>query len=316
MTAAVALGLAAALAYGAGDFLAGLLSRRVSYILVAVIASAVSWFVMSVALAATWEGAPQAAAGLWGAASGMGSALGTLALYRGLGRGPMGVVAPLSALGAAVVPVLVGVLTGDRPAPGAWAGVALALPAIWLVSSQDAAGSGVQAAPASVAPGQRTNGIVDGLLAGMGFGLLFIALDRAGEGSGLWPVAIGQATATAVLAVVAVPGLRRAVARSARSTASRRRRGRMLPDLRSDLPDTSRRVIMAAGLVGVLGAVATTLYFLSTHAGMLAIVAVVTSLYPAITVVLAAMLLHERVRGLQSVGLALALVAVTLIVVS
>jgi len=76
----------------------------------------------------------------------------------------------------------------------------------------------------------------------------------------------------------------------------------------------SRRVSYV--LVGVLGAAATTLYFLSTHAGMLAIVVVVTSLYPAITVVLAAMLLHERVRGLQSVGLVLALVAVTLIVVS
>lgn len=287
--AAVALGLAAALAYGTGDFIAGLLSRRMSFVVVAVVGNAVAWLVLMVALAATWDGAPTATAGLWGAASGIGSALGTLALYRGLGRGPMGVVAPLSALSAAAVPVLAGLLTGDRPSPGAWLGVALALPAIWLVSSQDTADAGVQ--PEGTPP-QRNAGISDGLVAGMGFGLLFIALDRAGSGSGLWPVVVGQATATVLLAGFASRRLLRAV----------------------DRHGITRGAIGAAAIVGVLGAAATTLYFLSTHAGMLAIVAVVTSLYPAITVILAAVLLHERVRRSQGAGLAMALAAVTLIV--
>lgn len=285
--AAVALGLAAALAYGTGDFLAGLLSRRISFVVVAVVGNAVAWLVMMVALAATWDGAPTATAGVWGAASGIGSALGTLVLYRGLGRGPMGVVAPLSALSAAAVPVLAGLLIGDRPSPGAWLGVALALPAIWLVSTQDTAG----AQPVD-SPPQRNAGISDGLVAGMGFALLFIALDRAGSGSGLWPVVVGQATATVLLAGFASRRLLRAV----------------------DRQGIPRGAIATAAGVGVLGAAATTLYFLSTHAGMLAIVAVVTSLYPAITVLLAAVLLHERVRRLQGAGLALALAAVTLIV--
>jgi len=285
---AVTLGLAAALAYGTGDFIAGLLSRRISFVAVALVANTVAWLVMCVALAATWDGPPTVTAGSWGAASGIGSALGTLALYRGLARGPMGVVAPLSALGAAVVPVLVGVVTGDRPAPAAWAGVALALPAIWLVSTQDPGRADARA----IRPGRQAGGILDGLLAGLGFGLLFVALDRAGDGSGLWPVVAGQATSTVLLAGVAARGLSGA----------------------GDRRGVTRGGIMAAVGVGVLGAAATTCYFLSTHAGMLAIVAVVTSLYPAVTVVLAALLLHERVRRSQGAGLLLALAAVTLIV--
>jgi drug/metabolite transporter (DMT)-like permease len=280
---AVTLGLAAALAYGTGDFIAGLLSRRISFVAVALVSNAVAWLVMCAVLAATWDGPPTVTAGSWGAASGMGSALGTLALYRGLARGPMGVVAPLSALGAAVIPVAVGVVAGDRPAPAAWAGVALALPAIWLVSTHDSG--------RARRPRWPVGGIVDGLLAGLGFGLLFVALDRAGDGSGLWPVVAGQATSTVLLAGVAARGPSRA-----------------------DRHGVTRGGIMAAVGVGVLGAAATTCYFLSTHAGMLAIVAVVTSLYPAVTVVLAAVLLRERVRRSQGAGLLLALAAVTLIV--
>jgi drug/metabolite transporter (DMT)-like permease len=302
---AVVLGLAAALAYGVSDFVAGLLSRRRSFVLVAVVAHAAGCSLLLIALVLTGPRAPTAGALLWGAASGVGSALGTLALYRGLGRGRMGVVAPLSALCAAVLPVIVGVLAGERPSPLAWFGVALAFPAIWLVSALDTpagperlagppapAGAATAHNPGPATPASRlASGIGDGLLAGVAFALLFVALARAGDGSGLWPPAVGSATALAILLIFGVGQVRRL------------RRG--------DLP---RHVVAGAATAGLAGSIATVLYFFSTHAGLLAIVAVVTSLYPGFTVLLAALVLRERIGVMQGAGLALAALAVILVV--
>jgi drug/metabolite transporter (DMT)-like permease len=296
---AVLLGLAAAVAYGVSDFIAGLLSRRHSFVLVTVVGHTVGSVVVAIALLLTARTMPTAHAVWWGAASGVGSVVGTLALYRGLGRGRMGVVAPLSALCAAVIPVLVGVLTGERPTPSAWTGVALAFPAIWLVSSPDANAwepvthnsAATEDPPAGPQPRLAT-GVGDGLLAGLGFALLFVALHRAGAGSGLWPVGAGHLTALALLLPLAANHLRRS---------SRR--------------ELSLRLVAGAATVGLSGTTATVLYFLSTHAGLLAIVAVVTSLYPGVTVVLAALVLRERIGVTQGVGLALATVAVILVVV-
>jgi drug/metabolite transporter (DMT)-like permease len=295
---AVLLGLAAAVAYGVSDFVAGLLSRRRSFVLVAVIGHAIGCVVLAIGLVLTARAMPTAHGVLWGAASGVGSAVGTLALYRGLGRGRMGVVAPLSALCAAVIPVLVGVLTGERPTPLAWTGVALAFPAIWLVSSPDedawepvADNPAPTSGPATGPESRLAIGVGDGLLAGAAFALLFVALDRAGEGSGLWPVAAGHLTSLALLLPIAAR--------------------RLVRSSRGDLP---LRVLVGAATVGLSGTTATVLYFLSTHAGMLAIVAVVTSLYPGVTVVLAALVLKERIGVTQGVGLALSAVAVMFVV--
>lgn len=301
---AIVLGLGAAVAYGLSDFVAGVMSRRVGFVVVAVTGASAAWLITVVALTVTTRVSPGTVPVLWGAASGAGSALGTVALYRGLGRGRMGVVAPLSALGAALLPVLVGVLTGERPSPVTWVGVVLALPAIWLISSPNASGrddppgAGGTAARDNTGagpprPSTRTaSGVVDGLVAGVGFALLFVALDRAGDSSGLWPVAAGQASSLALLVGYAAVRLRgSAVVR---------------PPVRD---------LAAASTVGVLGATATMLFFVATQEGLLAVVAVLTSLYPAVTVVLATVLLHEPVRTRQGVGLALAAAAVILIVV-
>lgn len=295
---AAALGLAAALAYGLSDFIAGLASRRASFVLVAVIGNAMACVVTLAVLVPTASAAPAAQAALWGAASGVGSALGTLALYRGLGRGRMGVVAPLSALGAAIVPTGFGVVLGERPSLAAWSGIALAMPAIWLVSKPQSEDTGPAEGPASAgtvaAPAVRRSrlavGVADGLLAGLGFALLFVALDLAGDASGLWPVATGQIAALVVLLCFGLAT----------------RGGRRAP--------VPRRAALGAVSTGVLGATATILYFLSTQAGLLAIVAVLTSLYPAVTVLLAALALREPVTPSQGLGLALAGSAVALIV--
>jgi uncharacterized membrane protein len=280
---AILLGLASAIAFGVSDYLAGVLSRRLHFTLVGLIsqasATALAWASLP------WTGGPRPAmaALAWGALSGIGGGVGSLALYRGLGRGRMSVVGPLSAVGAAALPALAGLALGDRPSPVAIGGVLLALPAIWLV-----------AAPAGETGGERPagpSGIGDGLLAGAGFGLLFIGLARAGDGAGLWPVAMGQLTALVLLTVVV--GARLAVTRPA-------------------LPG-GPRALLAPLIVGCLSVTATLLYFLATHSGLLTIVAVLASLYPGVTVLLAWLLLGERVTRVQRAGLALCAVAVAAI---
>jgi drug/metabolite transporter (DMT)-like permease len=284
---AVVLGLAAALAYGLSDFVAGRLSRRVHYAQVALIGSVLALATTIVAMVVAVPGSPAAPALAWGAASGIGVAFGTFMLYRGLGRGPMGVVAPLSALGAAALPVVIGVALGDRPTTMAWAGVALALPAIWLVSTSahatdDDAGDGQPA---------LAGGVVDGLLAGVGFALLFVGLGLAGDGSGLWPVVASQGSGVVVLGAVMVGTLRG------------------LGPMR-----WSPRDVAGGAAVGILAGAASILFFLAAHSGLLSIVAVLTSLYPAVTVLLAVGILREPISRRQAVGLVLAVVAVGLIV--
>ena len=192
------LGLGAALAYGTSDFLGGLLARRIHFGLVSVIGATAAFGVTLLAALVVGGAAPTPSALVLGAISGVGGGLGTMALYRGLGRGQMGIVAPLSALGTAALPVLIGVILGDRPSVAAWAGVALALPAVWLVSTSASSDGG----------GSLGAGVIDGLLAGVGFALLLTGLGLAGDASGLWPVVASQAMASIVLGIVLMGVLR------------------------------------------------------------------------------------------------------------
>lgn len=286
----VLLALVAAVAYGVSDFLAGLATKRLHAIVVALVATLAATAITLVAAVPTEARAISPEALAWGAASGLGSAFGGVMLYRGLGRGRMAVVAPVSALGAAVLPVIVGVVTGERPSTVAWVGVAVALPAIWLVS-RPAEPDGRAAAPRG---GLLQSDLVDGLLAGAGFALLFIGLDQAGDAAGLWPVVAGEAAAIALLIVVAIAGL---------ATSAIPRAG------------ADRSTLATTVVAGLLGGVASTTYFVATHDGLLSIVAVVASLYPAVTVILAATVLRETVGRWQLLGLAAALVAIACIVV-
>ena len=299
---AIVLALASAIGYGGSDFAAGLASRSAGVIQVTLLASAVSAIIVAAALPFAASHPPSAAALAWGAVAGLGGTTGALALYLGFRHAAFSVAGPISAVGAAGFSVLAGLLLGERPTALSLTGIVLALPAIVGVSvSAASAGSQPDLDPAAAAGqarpaarGRPATGVAAGLVAGAGFALLFIGLDRAGSGSGLWPVAATQVAELAVALAVAVatrnirlPGARRAGARP-----------RLL-----------------AVITGATGAAGTILFFFATHQGFLAVTAVLTSLYPAVTIVLARTILGERLTALRLAGLTLAAACVALIAV-
>jgi drug/metabolite transporter (DMT)-like permease len=271
----ILLGLVAALLYGGSDFAGGLASRRLGPVRIAVAGSAVATAAAWAVLVMAGGPGPSVRAIGWGLASGLAGGTGTLVLYRGLARGQMSVVGPLSAVGAAVVPVAAGVALGERPSLLAIGGVLIALPAIVLV-----------AASGSVR-GKLGAGLVDGLAAGLAFGVLFIGLAQAGRHAGLWPVA-SETTGTLLITL---------------AVAVKSRQPLRIPVRALGLPL----------LVGASGMAATLAYFYATHFSMLAIAAVLVSLYPGVTVLLARTLLHERFTPAQRAGLGLCVLAVAAI---
>ncbi len=282
---AVLLALVSAVAYGLSDFVGGLVSRRTSAWPVAVLGQ-LSSTVCTFGYALTVAASPSPGDYGWAVLAGVGSGVGTGFLYRGLAAGRMGVVSPLSAVGAAVVPALAGAIGGERPSPVVWIGVALALPGIWLVSSAQeselpAAGGGPPRR-ASVA-----EGVLDGVLSGLGFGLLFAALGQVPDRAGMMPLALAQAVSVPAVIGLAIGLGSRWVPRGG--------------------------TVRWAALTGPLGALATAAFLLATHHGYLTVSGVLASLYPATTVLLAALVLRERVHRLQAVGLALCALAVALV---
>jgi drug/metabolite transporter (DMT)-like permease len=314
---AILLALFSAAGYGGSDFAAGLAARRAGVIRVTLLAQLVSVLVAGLALSVLGADPPGLRAVAWGSAAGLAGAAGALALYVGFRHAAFSVAGPLSAVGAAGFSVLAGLLLGERPTALALTGIALALPAILGVSasarvppgtpSTTSASSAQAARPAgtagtggtgetagtrgtaAVARSRIPAGVGYGLVAGACFALLFIGLSRAGSGSGLWPVFCGQVTALAAVGCVAA----------------------FTGDLR--LPGARGGWLAAA--TGMTGAPATILYFLATHHGLLAVTAVITSLYPAVTIMLARVLLGERLTGVRLAGLSLAAASVALIAV-
>lgn len=277
----ILLGLAAALAYGLSDFVGGIASRRTTAWPVALLAG-LGGLVGAVALAVAFPADPSLGHLLWGALSGVGSGVGGAFLYRGFATGRMGVVAPVSAVGAAVVPVVVGVATGERPGVLVWLGILAALPGIWLVAM-----SPDEEAAEAAAPAATPAGVVDGALAGLGFGVLFVALGQVPEGAGYLPLVSGQATSLVAIAVLATAF-----------------GAPWLPRARSELWGLA---------AGVLASVAVLCFLLATQTGLLTVAAVLTSLYPAFTVLLAMSVLREHVFATQALGLVLCGAAVGLV---
>jgi drug/metabolite transporter (DMT)-like permease len=229
--------------------------------------------VLMVACGLLAPASPRDADFAWALLAGAGSATGSIFLFRGLSRGRMGLVAPVSAVGAAVLPVLVGVALGERPTWLAWLGVLVALPGIWLVSRE------------STASAADTRGaLVDGAAAGAGFGVLFVALGQVSSDAGFMPLAANQIFGAAVTIVVAAA---------------------LGQDWRPRLG-----VLPWGGASGVLGAAATLAFLLSTHATDLSVAAVLTSLYPAVTVLLASITLGERLGRGQRLGIGICTLAV------
>jgi drug/metabolite transporter (DMT)-like permease len=296
---AIILALTSAINYGGSDFAAGLASRRISVIMVSFLATAFSLLLTLAVLPMVASGSVSAAGLTWGAVAGLGGMSGALALYAGFRHAAFSVAGPLSAVSAAGLSVIVGVLLGERPSALSLAGIGIALPAIVLVSlTASAPGPGAPAGTRFISR-DVLPGVGAGLAAGVGFALLFVGLDRAGSTSGLWPVASGQAAEVLVLGcvLVAIRGFSNSPLGAARPPPAS--------------PSLSTAVL--AVLTGLFGGVGTILYFLATHHGFLAITAVLTSLYPAVTIALARVLASEKLSATRLAGLTLAGLSVTLI---
>ncbi|GAB2471782.1 DMT family transporter [Promicromonospora xylanilytica] len=288
LSVGVALALLSALSYGVSDVLGGLASRRLPPVRVALVGQVGGLCVTAVAVLLV-PGAPPGTADLaWGAASGVGTGLGMAFLFRGLSRGEMSVVVPISAVGGVALPVLVGAaVLGERLSWPAWAGVVVALPALWLISR----------APGSSARLSRGS-VVDGIAAGGGIAVQYLCLAQtAAATAGLWPVLSGRVAAIATVLVASVTLMR--------VPAKDRPAGVTAPGL----------LALSAG-AGALAAAALGAYLFALRTEFVTVAVVLSSLYPVVPVVVGLVFLRERLRRTQAVGLAAALGATLLIATS
>ncbi|HWJ97285.1 MAG TPA: EamA family transporter [Acidimicrobiales bacterium] len=284
---AVVFGLLVALFYGSGDFFGGLAAKRTAAITVVIGSFALSTALVFAATAGWFVvGTPPtpATSDLWlGVAVGLTGPAAVGLLYRGLAMGRMSVVAPITAVVAAIVPLVWALADGERPSWIALCGVAVALVSIVMVAA--APEHDEHPDDAAVAPLSKV--VPPAVASGLGFGALYVELGETSTHAGLWPLFVARPVAVAVTAVAAL-----ALARRARRPAS------AIVPARSAWP-------FVAG-AGVLDVTANAIYLAATNAGLLSIVAVLSSLYPAATVVLARIVLGERLHRVQVTGLVLA----------
>jgi drug/metabolite transporter (DMT)-like permease len=274
---AALLGLASAATWGAGDFAGGLAAKRSPLLGVLTLGQAAGTALVVLLALLTSEAPPPVASLGWAMAAGAAGAVGLAALYRGLAVGRMAVVAPISAVLSAAIPVAWGALADGLPPALKLLGFGLALAGIWLV-----AGAGE-----ARAPGAARAGVLLALVAGVGFGGFLILMHLGASGGTFWPLAAARATSFLLLLAAA----------TARGRAS-------LPALAA-LP-----LIL---LSGALDAGGNALFVLASQVGRLDVAAVLCSMYPVSTVVLATLLLRERVSRSQGVGIAAVLGAIALI---
>ena len=271
------LALSASLSWGFGDFLAGLRTRRLPVVTVLLVSQAAGLVTIALVVALRGAGPPDARFLAFGSLAGLAGAVGLAALYRGLAVGPMSIVAPISGT-AAIVPVVAGILAGERPSPAQAAGIGLAVAGVVLASrTQGADGR----------HGSRAEGVGLALVAALAFGLLLVALGEASEGDPYWGT-LAMRGASFSLIVLAALVLRPSVSLCER-----------------DLP-----ILL---LVGVLDTAGNALFAVATTKSLLAVVAVLGQLYPVVTVLLARLVLGERISRGQGVGVVSAFAGVALI---
>ena len=275
---AVLLGLLAAVTYGTADFLGGYATKRSGVFSVVVVSQICGSALIVLAIPFFADGYDAASFG-WGMASGVAGGIGVTFFYAALAAGRMSQIAPVTAVEAACVPVIYGLVSGERPGAAPLVGIALALIAVALVSS-----GGPESETRTK---DERRGLLLALGAGIGFGLFFVLLDRAGDESGIWPLVGARGASISIVLLVALV---------AKQT---------LRPSPGSMP-----VIAAAGLFDVAANLS---YLLASRVGLLSLVAVLTSMYPAMTVILARFVLQERMHKAQIAGVAVAAVAVTLI---
>jgi drug/metabolite transporter (DMT)-like permease len=275
---AIVLAGLSALMYGAADFCGGMAARRAPLPAVLASSQAVGLAVALVASLLLGFPLPAALDLAWGALAGVCGAAGIAALYTALATTVVAVASPLAAVIGAVIPVFLGVAAGEKPGLPAWTGIFLGVAAIALLTAGPSA------------PG--TDGAVRraaflGVLAGLGFGLFFFWISRTSHASGLWPLVSARVATVSLVALFA--GLT----------------GRSLRFSAAGVP-----MIILSGALDMGANIA---FLLASRTGMLSISAAVAALYPGPTVVLAWIVLRERITGLRVFGLALALAGVALI---
>jgi len=272
---AIALALGASVAWGLGDFLGGLTSRRLHVLTVLVVSQVFGLGAALVWVIASADSFPGWSATALAVAAGACGCLGIATLYRGMAVGAMGIVAPISAV-SAVIPFAVGVGSGERPSALQIAGILLALAGVAVASREPREQGGGRAAGFGLA-----------LMAALGFGLYFVFADRAADES--VPYAVATARGVSLLLALAAALIA----------------GASLRPGRASVP-----VLAAVGLCDVG---ANMLFSLATTRGYLSIVSVLAALYPVVTVALAAVVLHERIARTQRFGVAGALVGAAMI---
>jgi drug/metabolite transporter (DMT)-like permease len=270
----VLFGLSASLSWGTGDFSGGLASRRAHVFSVVLAAYLVGLLLLPVLALAWSEPLPSWRDALWGATAGLVGTLGLTAFYRSLAIGRMGINAPITAVLAASLPIIFTAFTQGLPRPLQLAGFVLALLAVALISRPERASG-------------QPEGLGLALLGGLGFGSFFILIGQVSAHAIFWPLLAARLTSLLFMIVFV------------------RIRGEQMLPKKSVFP-----LILLAGALDVAGNV---FFILAAHAGRLDVASILSSLYPAVTVLLAATILRERVSRIQGVGIALALGAILLI---
>ena len=276
------LALASAALYGAADFIGGLTSRRADATVIVVVSQGAGLLFVALLLPLLGTPVPGRADWMWGSVAGLTGGVGVALLYRALAIGVMAVVAPTTAVCAVAVPVAIAVALGERPGAQAITGILLAIVAIALVSQQESPGS------AESSPASGGSGVGLALASGVAIGLFLVALARTSTEAGLWPLLAARLVSVTLFTSLAFVN----------------RQSFVMP--------ASLMALAVAG--GVLDMLANLLYLLASRTGPLTLAVTLCSLYPASTVILAWMVLGERLKALQWVGVLCALVAIVMIV--
>ena len=278
------MAILSAAAYGAADFLGGMAAKRATTLGSVIVTQAVGLVLLVFVLPVLPDAIVTAADLAWGAAAGLAGGGGVALLYRALAIGPMSVVAPLTAVCAAAIPVAVGLALGDRLSVLTAAGIALAAVAIVLVGQERRAPDSV-----AMAQGIAAEGVRLAIAAGIAVGLFFVCLERTGDTSGLWPLVPARIVSIALFTAIA---------------------------LATSRPVLVPRAVMPIAIGGgALDMLANAFYLAAVQQGQLSVVATLASLYPASTIVLARIILDERWSRLQALGI-VAAVAATMLIVS
>ncbi len=277
--AAAALGIGAALCWGFADFLGGIRTKALTLALVLLVSQVTGLIAIAIVVAVGQLDAPAFSEAAPAIGAGIAQLVGIAALYRALAIGTMSVISPISASGAAALPVIVGVATGERPEALQYAGMAAALVGVVLATRAPESPDG--------ASSSREALLLSGLAA-LGFGLFFTGMDAAVEEAGpYWSLLVARVTAVTALGIVLLA---------------------VRPKLSFD-----RAVLPSLALIGLLDVGANAFFALGTDTGLLSVVSVLASLYPVATVILARALLHERLVRIQAVGVIVALTGVAMI---